>query len=383
MIHIPGKIPIHISPFFFLLAFFIGFIYAFSAGIAMIFLWVIAIFISVLIHEYGHALTAYAFKQKVEIHLIGFGGMTTRKGKKTAPWQDFLITLNGCLAGLAFCGLMFLLQKQFQHILPRSINYFLSILIWINLFWSFINLFPIHPLDGSQLVRIILESFLGILGIRIAALISVLFSVFIALLFIYHKALLGAIIFLFLAFESLRYLKVTFNLTPEDRNKKIQSLFEKGAHAYNTLQWEEAEKYFKEILHLSHGGILYVSAATYLGLIYYERQQYAQALSVLEPIKNQLDTDSLPFLHELYYKEKQWKQAIALGNQLSKISPNPKMSLINAYCHAHLDEPQLAIEWLKTALQEGLSNPQEIFENEEFENLQDNEEFNNLKKQYE
>ena len=39
-------------------------------------IWVFVIFISILVHEFGHALTACYFGQKPRIELVAFGGLT-------------------------------------------------------------------------------------------------------------------------------------------------------------------------------------------------------------------------------------------------------------------------------------------------------------------
>src|SRR4051812_20886609 len=98
MIRIPGSIPISIYPFFWLLAVGIGWINTFN--ILGTSIWIGIIFVSVLVHEYGHALTAIFFGQKAQIDLVAMGGITQRHGSKLKLWQDFIIVLNGPLAGL-------------------------------------------------------------------------------------------------------------------------------------------------------------------------------------------------------------------------------------------------------------------------------------------
>ncbi|MCE2982169.1 MAG: M50 family metallopeptidase, partial [Parachlamydia sp.] len=97
MIYIPGKIPIRIFPFFWLLIVMIGWLN--TQSIPETAIWAAVIFISVLIHEFGHALTAVAFGQEAEISLVGLGGLTKREGPTLAKWKDFIIVLNGPLAG--------------------------------------------------------------------------------------------------------------------------------------------------------------------------------------------------------------------------------------------------------------------------------------------
>ena len=62
---------ITIEPLFWLTAGLIGWIN--THDLLLSFFWVIVIFFSVVIHELGHALTAYHFGQKVRIKLMALG----------------------------------------------------------------------------------------------------------------------------------------------------------------------------------------------------------------------------------------------------------------------------------------------------------------------
>ena len=93
MIHIPGKIPITIRPFFFLTAGLIGFLN--SRSLVGTLVWIFVIFISVLVHEFGHGLTARAFGLKPRIELVALGGLTYHQGDKLPFLKQFFIVLNG------------------------------------------------------------------------------------------------------------------------------------------------------------------------------------------------------------------------------------------------------------------------------------------------
>ena len=99
-------IPVRVSPLFFLTAALIGFLW--SNTLMGTLIWMMIIFVSVLVHEYGHALTAKAFGQSPRIELVAFGGLTIPQGKRlslrklhrTPPdrnrfWPDTLRLLYG------------------------------------------------------------------------------------------------------------------------------------------------------------------------------------------------------------------------------------------------------------------------------------------------
>src|SRR5271169_1684851 len=92
-----GRIPVTIYPTFWIFAALIGYLNSMSLIGTLV--WVGIIFVSVLFHEYGHALTAMLFKEKPRIELVAMGGLTYHNGQKLPFWKQFFIVLNGPLFG--------------------------------------------------------------------------------------------------------------------------------------------------------------------------------------------------------------------------------------------------------------------------------------------
>src|SRR5512140_1415950 len=64
--------------------------------------WVAIIFVSVLVHELGHAFAAAAFGYRPEVHLVGLGGNTQPNAPGPIPWlKRVALTLAGPFAGAA------------------------------------------------------------------------------------------------------------------------------------------------------------------------------------------------------------------------------------------------------------------------------------------
>src|SRR3990167_2498318 len=148
------KIPISIKPFFWIFAVLIGFLM--SGTLLGTIIWVVIIFVSVLVHELGHATVALAFNQNPKIELIAMGGLTSYQGKKIRYYQQFLIVLSGPLFGIGLFGLasFILWLKIFTN---PTVVASIKIFQYVNIFWSLVNLLPVIPLDGGQLMRIALE----------------------------------------------------------------------------------------------------------------------------------------------------------------------------------------------------------------------------------
>lgn len=164
-------IPVQVQPFFWItLALLGGALHARSPeSFLKLGLFLIAGFISILVHELGHALTARSFGAWSEITLQAFGGYATCSGKVLSRPKSFLVTAAGPAIQIALG-----LGLWFSGLLDRSPNentdYFIATLMWISLFWAAINLLPILPLDGGRM----LDAILGPRRIRITLWITIL-----------------------------------------------------------------------------------------------------------------------------------------------------------------------------------------------------------------
>lgn len=150
-------IPIEVQPFFWLTLVILG--GASSADtkqeILGIGLFVIAGFISILVHELGHALTMRRFGAQPYISLVAFGGYAAYSGVQMSRRQRFLITAAGPAVQIALGIAVFFLARSIPNLSEHG-RYFLRILVYISFVWAIINLLPVLPLDGGQLLDAIL-----------------------------------------------------------------------------------------------------------------------------------------------------------------------------------------------------------------------------------
>ncbi len=113
-------------------------------------LWVGVVFVSILVHELGHALAARAFGANAWISLHALGGLT-RSDRALPRNRDLVMTLAGPAAGFALAGAVWL----FRHELPslaraHNLRFLLRALFEVNFWWGVFNLLPIPPLDGGH-----------------------------------------------------------------------------------------------------------------------------------------------------------------------------------------------------------------------------------------
>jgi stage IV sporulation protein FB len=171
-------IPVRVHPFFWLLALLLGMRGNTSQGILI---WVSVVFVSILIHELGHAVAIRYFGWSPRIVLHSFGGLAIYD-PNFAPWQSgqrarrtgstqILISLAGPAAGFALAALVVVLLYLTQHavdfplfgnwitlgsgagLTSLPMRHLVFDLLQVNIYWGILNLMPIYPLDGGQVAR--------------------------------------------------------------------------------------------------------------------------------------------------------------------------------------------------------------------------------------
>ena len=226
-------IPIRVHPLFWLLTLLLG-----AAGdLVQLLIWVLVVFVSIVVHELGHAFAMRYFGQSSHIVLHFAGGLaipdSVQWGSRWAnvalgPNQYILISLAGpvagfILAGLAIVGVLLaggsvgttwllgLIPLPLNAVLPiggRTLDILVTILLWVNIFWGLINLLPVFPLDGGNVARNILIQFDPMNGVRKSLWVSVITGGLIALLaLVFLRSIYMAFLFGLLAFQSYQSLQ--------------------------------------------------------------------------------------------------------------------------------------------------------------------------------
>lgn len=363
MIEIPGRIPLAIHPFFWVFAALIGWL---NSGTLMgAFIWIGIIVVSVVFHEFGHALTAVFFKQKARIQLIALGGVTSFEGPKLKFWQQFAITFNGPLFGFflfLFATLLLQLPNSHWPLLTKI----LKATQIANLFWTVINLLPVLPLDGGQLLRIILEANFGVSGFKVSLLLGAIIAGLLSFYFFMMQAfLIGSFFFLF-GFQSFDSWRKSRFVTRNDRDESNKQLMMHAEVLIQEGKREEAKKILEEVREKAAGGLLAVAATQYLALFAAKEGKRKEAYDWLFPIKKHLADDTLCLLHELAAEQKNYSLVASLSTEVYQMAPSQEMALRSARAFAYQKEPKLAGGWLQTAWQFGGLDLSAVLGEEEF-----------------
>lgn len=151
-------IPVRVEPWFWITMALIGGGLSASSSLELmvVAVFVFAGFLSILVHELGHALTIRKFGLPTTITLQAFGGFATFPAGRLNRTQSFLVTFAGPAVQFAL-GVALIFVYQVITIPEGSLfDPFIRSLIGVSLIWSILNCVPVYPLDGGQMLAAIL-----------------------------------------------------------------------------------------------------------------------------------------------------------------------------------------------------------------------------------
>ncbi len=226
-------IPVRVHPLFWLMALVLG---GLSGDVLQIVIWIPLVFVSIVIHEMGHALTMRYYGMEAEVVLYWGGGLAVpredRYGRRQ-PWlntaQSIIISFAGPAAGFLFGGLVIVvvlimggtvIYEPLFNIIPAVTAFLprynvvtatvIADLLFFNIFWGAINLMPVLPLDGGNISRAYLTYTDPRGGEHLALWISVCVGAFLAVVgFVLMHSLFMALLFGWLALQSYQIVSAT------------------------------------------------------------------------------------------------------------------------------------------------------------------------------
>jgi Zn-dependent protease len=373
MIRIPGRIPITIYPTFWILAALIAILFG-EGDFLKMFIWVAVIFVSVLFHEFGHALTALLFGRNPRIELVAMGGLTYHDGDKLPYWKQFFITLNGPVFGFMIVVAIYLLRDIPSLSTGYAGQLLLQILV-VNVIWTVVNLMPILPLDGGQLLRLTLEKFFAYKGLRYAFLWSAILSLgFCLVLFLTQNFLAGAVFFLF-AFENFDNYRKSRFVRESDHRDELKKIFLEAEMNLRQGNKEKALEAFEALRSSAKEGLIYDTATQYAAFLHYEQGHVQEAYRILIPLKDRLDPDALALLHRIAFEQGDFPIVMELAGSVFQYVPEAEVALRSAYAAANLKQAEASIGWLQTARQSGVENLKEIILEKTFDPIRNDPAF--------
>jgi Zn-dependent protease len=169
-------VPVRVHPLFWLFTAILGAnVLKLEYGPGLLVLWILCAFVSLLVHEFGHALAFRWYGTDSQIVLWSFGGLAVPRNEVYGHGRNIIIALAGPVAGFLLLGVVYGTDKLFDW---GGTNRFTAglytFLFVINLYWGVMNLLPVWPLDGGRVSRELCSSFNRRSGRRISLEISIL-----------------------------------------------------------------------------------------------------------------------------------------------------------------------------------------------------------------
>jgi Zn-dependent protease/CBS domain-containing protein len=159
-------IPIYVHLTFFLLVGWLGMVHwtrgrsieAVFAGVGFI----LVLFACVLLHEFGHALTAkkYGIKTR-DITLLPIGGVARLERMPENPIHELWVALAGpavnvVISAALFVWLFFTASLEPLKQLSVTTGSFVERIMLVNIFLAVFNMLPAFPMDGGRVLRALL-----------------------------------------------------------------------------------------------------------------------------------------------------------------------------------------------------------------------------------
>ena len=204
-----------------------------GAKATLVVTWIVVVFVSVLVHELGHALAFRAFGYPSTIQLVMFGGVTTPAIDAPLSWgKDVVSTLTGPLFGASLGLLCLWASRAFDW---GETGYgALRLAGNANIGWAILNLLPILPMDGGRISRALLGRIFGRGGVVAALGLGVLSCAGLAFL-VYRSGGGGPVLLIFLllfGFQNFQALMAFWRTAPDGpapaELEEAESLFRAG-----------------------------------------------------------------------------------------------------------------------------------------------------------
>ena len=117
--------------------------------------------LSIVAHEYGHALMGRAFGCAThDINLSMIGGCASMVAMPRRGWQEFLVAIAGPLVSFALSGLGYAALRLLP-IESEFLGFTLAYLLYLNLILGCFNLLPGFPMDGGRIFRSVMMIFMS------------------------------------------------------------------------------------------------------------------------------------------------------------------------------------------------------------------------------
>lgn len=285
-------------------------------------LWLVGFVFSVFLHELGHALTAKLVRIEVKSIIIWLlGGFTILSREPEKPTHRLAIYSAGpfvtsLLGGLCFAAFYGLLDLPFLWIdLPRML--FLSLGV-VNLSLFVVNVLPVYPLDGGNILHALMELLFGKSN---ANLITMIVSIPVLLgligfgIFTHDYVLLAFCILIALAIGTLN------RQTHHWINLGLSYLFRRAGYYFLQGDYERAAQYYTRDIERQPQQVNHYIGRAYCYLLMLQKERaladVERALTVAPD-----NVIALQLCGDIHALEKNYDAALEIFERAHQLNPN-------------------------------------------------------------
>jgi Zn-dependent protease len=306
-----GKIPVKVHGAFAITAILLSLT---SQDPVQIAIFAVVMFVSVLLHELGHAVAGIAYGLTPRIDLHGMGGTTSWPAGRKIGWgKSIVVSFAGPMVGIVL-GIGVLIASALaagQPITPLSYEHVLEIasqlpvavpaklavvsFIYVNAVWGIFNLAPMLPLDGGNILLAFLQIVTKGKGERLARYVSIVAGVAFGLWALSRSNTWGAVLcglFLFRNVQALRQV---------DRAKDEVQYFERLKEGFAALERKDgiiAIRCAEQVLENTNVPELRFEALRLLSYARVLEGQWGPLMALLERCRSELGNTELARLEQ-------------------------------------------------------------------------------------
>lgn len=142
--------PVSIHASFLVIVLLLG--YSAPTGLRGAVTWLVVVTVSVIAHELGHAFVARPAGGEPRIDLYMMAGLTTWQPGGASRGRRVAVSVAGPFAGVLLGVALLALYAAMTPVESALLDDVLVDAIYVNLAWGLLNLLPMLPLDGGQVV---------------------------------------------------------------------------------------------------------------------------------------------------------------------------------------------------------------------------------------
>jgi Zn-dependent protease len=174
------------------------------------------VFVSILVHELGHAFVQRYFGGNPWITLYSFGGLASCNDCDRSPGSQILISLAGPFAGFLLAAVVVAILFALGRVQSFELDWIpvnwvpfrsqldlvIAIALLVNIAWGVLNLLPVYPLDGGHVARELFTLQSPRVGIIRSLQLSIGAAVLVAIYALSNEQFYTCVMFGFLAYGS-------------------------------------------------------------------------------------------------------------------------------------------------------------------------------------